>query len=470
MLWLHIFIVPHTRDISKSQVIFFVILESKEKELLPSCVVEYTSGDTSFNENDPLIDPLLEQSSRPNENLNSSSKSESDIPELEGGLTVMTSVFFVVGDVIGAGVVALPYAMKLVSYLGLPLFIMCSTLMCYCAVLLAQSCAKIMKTIDRNNLRDPYPRLGLEAAGKPGKYITTFSLAVNQVLTCIVFILLAGEIFLELFPSSPWDHFSYRLQLRIWFCICGAFLLPFTFLGTPKDFKGIGFMAMATSGLAVVMIAIMLGYLAPYPVDNDKSLKITVDGFLHSFGTILFGFGGVSIFPTIQNDMKEPEKFVKSVTFGYLIVASIYVTLPLASYIILGDIIREDLLTTLSYLELYFTNHMFRTMCMVAQACICGHVMCAFVLNVNPVYQQFEGFIGIPTSKYFFRDKLTDWYLFFIKVHAFLYKNSIIFCEAGKFVLLTLYLSDLRPKQGSVIHQVFYHFPGLTYPYIMCLK
>ena len=365
-------------------------------------MVEYTSGDTSFNENDPLLDPLLEQQPPNNsdEQLDSTTKSGSDIPEFEGGLSVMTSVFFVVGDVIGAGVVALPYAMKLVSYLGLPLFIMCSTLMCYCAVLLAQSCAKIMKTIDRNTLRDPYPRLGLEAAGKPGKYITTFSLAVNQVLTCIVFILLAGEIFLELFPSSPWDHYSYRLQLRIWFCICGAFLLPFTFLGTPKDFKGIGFLAMATSGVAVVMIAIMLGYLAPYPVDNDKSLKITVDGFLHSFGTILFGFGGVSIFPTIQNDMKQPELFVKSVTLGYFIVASIYVTLPLAAYIILGDMIREDLLTTLSYLELYFTNHMFRTMCMVAQACICGHVLCAFVLNVNPVYQQFEGFVGIPTSKY----------------------------------------------------------------------
>ena len=315
------------------------------------------------------------------------------------GLSMTTAIFFVVGDVIGAGVVALPYAMKLVGWFGVPMFLFCSILMCYCGILLAKACAKMMAHIDRTNLRDPYPRLGLEATGRGGKYITTFALAINQVLTCIVFILLAGEIFLELFPSSPWDHLPYRNQLRIWFCACGVFLLPFTFLGTPKDFQGIGFLAMVTSGLAVIMIAIMLGYISAFPVDNDKSLKMTGEGFLHSFGTVLFGFGGVSIFPTIQNDMKDPESFVTSISIGYFIVAFIYIATPLMAYIVLGDLIREDLLTTFSYLELYYSKHLFRTLCMAAQALICGHVLCAFVLNMNPIYQQFEGIIGIPTSK-----------------------------------------------------------------------
>lgn len=314
------------------------------------------------------------------------------------GLSVLTSIFFVVGDVIGAGVVALPYAMKLVGYLGVPLFIFCSSLMCYCGMLLAKACSKMMENEDRSTLRDPYPRLGLKATGKGGMLITTFSLAVNQVLTCIVFVLLAGEIFLELFPASPWDHYSYRTQLRIWFCICGVFLLPFTFLGTPKDFKGIGFLAMVTSGFAVVLIGVMLGYISGYPVDNDKSLKMTGDGFLHAFGTVLFGFGGVSIFPTIQNDMQQPEKFVTSISIGYFIISTIYILTPLAAYIVLGDLIREDLLTTFSYIELYFSHHLFRTMCMAAQACICGHVLCAFILNMNPIYQQIEGIIGIPTK------------------------------------------------------------------------
>lgn len=320
----------------------------------------------------------------------------------ESGLSLTTSIFFVVGDVVGAGVVALPYSMKLVGYLGVPLFLMCSLLMCYCAVLLAKACAQVMAKIDRTNLRDPYPRVGLEATGKYGRCITIFALFINQVLTSIVFVLLAGEILLELIPTTPWDHLSYRMQLRIWFTVCCLFLLPFTFLGSPKDFAGIGFMAMATSFVAILLIITMLGYISKYPVDNEKKLPKTMDGFLHAFGTVLFGFGGVSIFPTIQADMKKPEQFVTSVTIGYMIISVVYIATPLAAYVILGDLIREDLLTTFSYLELYFTKHLFRTFSMASQACICGHVLCAFVLNINPVYQQFEALVNIPSCKLFF--------------------------------------------------------------------
>ena len=320
--------------------------------------------------------------------------------EDESGLSLTTSIFFVVGDVVGAGVVALPYSMKLVGYLGVPIFLMCSLLMCYCAILLAKACAQVMSKIDRTDLRDPYPRVGLEATGKYGRYITIFALFINQVLTSIVFVLLAGEILLELVPTTPWDHLSYRMQLRIWFTVCCMFLLPFTFLGSPKDFAGIGFMAMATSFLAILLIITMLGYISKYPVDNEKKLHKTMDGFLHAFGTVLFGFGGVSIFPTIQADMKKPEQFVTSVTIGYMIISVVYIATPLAAYVILGDLIREDLLTTFSYLELYFTKHLFRTFSMASQACICGHVLCAFVLNINPVYQQFEALVNIPSCKF----------------------------------------------------------------------
>lgn len=39
-------------------------------------------------------------------------------------------------------------------------------------------------------------------------------------------------------------------------------------------------------------------------------------GFFNAFGTILFAFGGASCFPTIQVDMKEPQKFPISVVLG----------------------------------------------------------------------------------------------------------------------------------------------------------
>lgn len=39
--------------------------------------------------------------------------------------------------------------------------------------------------------------------------------------------------------------------------------------------------------------------------------------FFLAFGTLLFAFGGASTFPTIQNDMKNKNKFSTSVTIAF---------------------------------------------------------------------------------------------------------------------------------------------------------
>ena len=38
--------------------------------------------------------------------------------------------------------------------------------------------------------------------------------------------------------------------------------------------------------------------------------------FFSAFGKILFAFGGASIFPTLQVDMKDPKKFPITVVIG----------------------------------------------------------------------------------------------------------------------------------------------------------
>ena len=49
------------------------------------------------------------------------------------------------------------------------------------------------------------------------------------------------------------------------------------------------------------------------------------------FGTILFVFGGISAFPTIQNDMKEQHKFPQSVFLAYF--GKLYTLVPILQLI-----------------------------------------------------------------------------------------------------------------------------------------
>ena len=48
-------------------------------------------------------------------------------------------------------------------------------------------------------------------------------------------------------------------------------------------------------------------------VTSNESNQMTFKGFFITFGTVLFCFGGMAAFPTIQADMKRPEKFTTTV-------------------------------------------------------------------------------------------------------------------------------------------------------------
>ncbi len=54
------------------------------------------------------------------------------------------------------------------------------------------------------------------------------------------------------------------------------------------------------------------------PEKNAERENPTFLTFSLSFGTILFVFGGISAFPTIQNDMREPYLFPRSVFMAYI--------------------------------------------------------------------------------------------------------------------------------------------------------
>eukprot|EP00794_Sanderia_malayensis_P004240 gene4240-4803_t len=315
----------------------------------------------------------------------------------ESGLSLMSAMFFVTGDVVGAGIVALPYAMKLANYYGIPMFVIASITMCYAGFLLAKACNHIMGVeVDREEMRAPYATLAERTCGKFTRHVVTFTLNISLVLTCIVFLLLAGEIFSVLI-ELPWEAVSHRNKLRIWFTICGGVLLPLTLLGTPKDFWGVALLASLTSGVAVVMIIVNLVWVSKSNVQRPVPPKSDFKGIMGAFGTILFGFGGVTIFPTIQNDLKEPKDFHIAVLAGYSIVATIYIGIPVAAYFVLGDLIDADILTTFANLPTYSQSKLFKCFVIVAQGLICGHVLSAFILNINPVYQQIEGHFGIPT-------------------------------------------------------------------------
>ena len=75
--------------------------------------------------------------------------------------------------------------------------------------------------------------------------------------------------------------------------------------------------AAASTGLACLVIFVELLLEAPgYP--EPHYTNPTVFSFALGFASILFAFGGASVFPTIQNDMADRALFGRSVVVAFL--------------------------------------------------------------------------------------------------------------------------------------------------------
>ena len=318
------------------------------------------------------------------------------------GLTTVKATLFVVGNILGAGLVAIPYGAKMASWLSIPMLIFIPIICCVCGVFLAKSVSMTVASGDsRETSREPYPQLAMEAVGSKCRTFVVIVLYIAQISACLVFLLLAGEILSTLIPLKIASVSSYN-ELRIWVSITVGILLPLNLLGSPKDFWGIALTATITSMITSALMVSCLGILSYHDVVQFQYPKLVAENAFASFGIIVFAFSGVGIFPTVQSDMKQPEKFQSVVIVGFTILSVVYAAVALLGYFVLGDKIGEDLLTTFISFEIYHKVVPYRVFVTMSQVLILGHVISAFVLQMNPVYHLAELFFKAPDSKLIF--------------------------------------------------------------------
>ena len=268
----------------------------------------------------------------------------------------------------------------------------------YGGLLLGWSWKKINeKRENKTPLRDPYPYIGEVAVGKGLRHTITFTLNLQLFLTCVVYLLLASEL-IGSFIKFHIGSIDGQGNLRIWLILIALIILPLTWLGTPKDFWFIALAAAGSTALALFLIWIKYGMIAPKDLTTVKKAEVTWGTFASAFGTFVFGFTGASLFPTIQSDMKKPEKFGRAAYVGYIGIFLLYVPTALGAYIVLGDKVEPSILRTLSdYDNLYHTS---RVIVSIVEILFAAHFITGFVLMLNPMLQQLEEFYEVPHSEF----------------------------------------------------------------------
>ena len=103
--------------------------------------------------------------------------------KLQNGLTVFTAAVFIVAQVAGSGVLALPAAIVGAGWTGFGLLVLCWLASGYCGTILGRSWVILRERHDeyKSHVRNPYPAIGEKAYGRWASLAVTISINLTLI-------------------------------------------------------------------------------------------------------------------------------------------------------------------------------------------------------------------------------------------------------------------------------------------------
>lgn len=323
-------------------------------------------------------------------------------PSRDHGINVITACLFIVGEIAGSGVLALPEALKMTGWTGVLIMVIVCTASAYSGVLLGRSWIFLEdsdSSLKDVTTRNPYALIGERAWGVFGKTVSVVSQVIQLFGGSIVSLLLSAEMMQSLLtPLLPsiLNHISFCE----WIVIMSVFLLPFSFFGSPVDFWPIAFFAMSSTAFASVLIVIAIltqdhSGLIPSPDETittmntpssseSSSFSVSIGSLLLGVGSMNFAFSGASCMPTIQNDMKNKRRFGTAVVLAYILLMMIYLPVSVVGYQFFGNDVKSSVIRNLHATPIV----------KVIEVLIAVHVLCSYLILLNPVNLNFENLLG----------------------------------------------------------------------------
>ncbi|OQV18096.1 hypothetical protein BV898_07867 [Hypsibius exemplaris] len=298
------------------------------------------------------------------------------------GLSIAKTSFFLVGEVAGVGVLAMPRALHDTGgWTGLLVVFFMAVCSAYTGTILGRCWSMLQDRYPeyRQGCRFPYQAIGQHAGGKAGRIGVSVCLYITLFGAGTVFILLAAENMKTLFCNIG----GIAISQCYWILIVAAVLCPLLWLGTPKDFWPLAFGAAAATAIAVLLVVIQAAEDAQPDVQQTST---GFSAFFLAFGTMAFAFGGHPTFPTVQDDMKEGRKFGKAVLFAYIMIILLYIPIIVTGFAVYGDKLEHNILKNMTSGGLQYASLILVTL----------HLLTASNIVWSAVFQETEEILKVP--------------------------------------------------------------------------
>ncbi|CAJ0959221.1 unnamed protein product, partial [Mesorhabditis belari] len=302
-----------------------------------------------------------------------------------GHLGWFVTGLFVVGDLAGGGLVALPTAMIQSGFWGgLVISLVMTLVVTYTAYVLGLSWNILLDRWPEyhSHCRKPYPEIGYRALGVNMRRIVSVCIDVTQFGVAVVYLLLSSKNIHDFLKAFVKSDLSFCIVI-LCLAVC---LLPVTFLKSPNDFWWAVVIAMMTTSMAVMLI------LVGASIDYEKCHKekampdFHITNYFLALGTFLFAYGGHSAFPTIQHDMRRPAEFTKSVILAFSIMAVMYFPVCIMGYIVYGNSVQDSIINSIQLTGIQQAINILITV----------HCILTLTIVFNPLMQEVEEIFRVP--------------------------------------------------------------------------
>ncbi|KAM9483217.1 vesicular inhibitory amino acid transporter [Clarias gariepinus] len=238
----------------------------------------------------------------------------------------------------GMFVLGLPYAILHGGYLGLFLIIFAAVVCCYTGKILIACLYEENEDGQLVRVRDSYVDIA-NACCAPrfpalGGHIVNVAQIIELVMTCILYVVVSGNLLYNSFPTLP-------VSQRSWAIIATAALLPCAFLKNLKAVSKFSLLCtLAHFVINVIVIAYCLSRARDWAWDKVK-FYIDVKKFPISIGIIVFSYTSQIFLPSLEGNMQKPSEFHCMMNWTHIAACILKGLFALVAYLTWADETKE---------------------------------------------------------------------------------------------------------------------------------
>ena len=200
-------------------------------------------------------------------------------------------------------IVTFPYAVYEGGYWAVVSMIVIAYVCCYTGKILVECLYDENERGEVVRVRDSYVAIA-EAVWGPqiGGRIVNAAQLLELMMTCILYVLLCGDLMVGVFPDSPFG-------LASWIMICSVTLLPCAFL---RNLRHVSFLSFWCTVAHMIINAIILLYCFTRFHEwkwDEVLVKIDIWTFPISLGIVIFSYTSQIFLPSLEGNMTNKSKF-----------------------------------------------------------------------------------------------------------------------------------------------------------------